>query len=50
MGLAGLDLQGALITLDRIFKVRRLITGRIVHESAKTGARPELLRRHLGVR
>jgi branched-chain amino acid transport system ATP-binding protein len=41
------NLYSALAVADRIYILE---TGRIVYESAKAGAQPELLRRHLGVR
>jgi branched-chain amino acid transport system ATP-binding protein len=41
------NLYSALALADRIYILE---TGRIVYESAKAGAQPELLRRHLGVR
>jgi branched-chain amino acid transport system ATP-binding protein len=41
------NLYSALAVADRIYILE---TGRIVYESAKDGAQPELLRRHLGVR
>jgi len=41
------NLYSALAVADRIYILE---TGRIVHESAKDSAQPELLRKHLGVR